>query len=667
MSPQASPAPPRESEAGRPGTTTSATLPTVWVTAVDESVDGGVATAAAIAATWSETAGRAVVIVEVDDGSAELPVRKPTLMCTSSAREVEELLLAEGFAVAARGRNCWVRVKADSDDNDGRWLLKTGAVAELACGNAGGVVVWAPAVRWREAIDEPGTEVSLAVVRTGSDPPRDLLRLLGRELVQRGVPLAVTRDRPGILETRKAIAGLAPGPGTVQRYRRIIRRVAGEDGQSLPLIAGLVAVVLVVAVALAAFGGAATGKIRMQRAADLAALAAARSMHDDLPRALASPERPDGTPNPARLERGEYLERAARSAVEVAIANGAGADNVKVTFPDAAPTPPLRVRVRIAGQLSFDRRPVTVSAEAEVGTGIEDPGAAATARGGGYQGPLAYRQGVPMRPDVAAGFDRMAAAARQAGVALVINSGYRSDAQQARLFAANPDPKWVAPPGRSLHRCGTELDLGPAGSYGWLAANAARFGFRQRYPWEPWHYGWVAGPPPCASGPVPRSGWAEPARPGGSAEPPPQLPAWVPARYRQVITSTAARHNLPAIVLAAQLQAESGFRPDLVSPAGAAGIAQFMPATAAEWGLADRFDPVASIRAQGRFMASLHNRFKSMPLALAAYNAGPAPVAACRCIPPYPETRTYVARILALVEGSGGNLEGGSREVRLVD
>jgi LAS superfamily LD-carboxypeptidase LdcB len=94
-----------------------------------------------------------------------------------------------------------------------------------------------------------------------------------------------------------------------------------------------------------------------------------------------------------------------------------------------------------------------------------------------------------MRPDVASAFDRMAAAARaEAGLALLVTSGYRSDAEQAALFAAHPDPKWVAPPGTSLHRYGTELDLGPPAAYGWLAANAGRFRFVKRYAWEPWHY-----------------------------------------------------------------------------------------------------------------------------------------------------------------------------------
>src|SRR3712207_9077484 len=47
----------------------------------------------------------------------------------------------------------------------------------------------------------------------------------------------------------------------------------------------------------------------------------------------------------------------------------------------------------------------------------------------------------------------------------------------------------LATPGKSLHRLGTELDIGPPAAYGWLAGNATRFGFIQRYSWEPWHYG----------------------------------------------------------------------------------------------------------------------------------------------------------------------------------
>src|SRR4029079_16071431 len=138
-----------------------------------------------------------------------------------------------------------------------------------------------------------------------------------------------------------------------------------------------------------------------------------------------------------------------------------------------------------------------------------------------------------MRPDVAAAFDRMAAAASAAGVALLVTSGYRSDAEQAALWAQHPDPQWVARPGTSLHRCATELDLGPASAYGWLAANAGRFGFLQRYSWEAWHYGYVDGPTPCSAAGdrvAPRAG-----RGAADGSGPTSLPAFVPARFRDAL------------------------------------------------------------------------------------------------------------------------------------
>ena len=108
-----------------------------------------------------------------------------------------------------------------------------------------------------------------------------------------------------------------------------------------------------------------------------------------------------------------------------------------------------------------------------------------------------------------------------------------------------------------------------------------------------------------------------------------------------------------AALLSAQLYAESNFNPFSVSGAGAQGIAQFMPGTAAQYGLRNPFDPNASIDAQAHLMHDLLRRFGSVPLALAAYNAGEGAVAACGCVPAYPETRGYVARILALLRGAG--------------
>jgi soluble lytic murein transglycosylase-like protein len=122
-----------------------------------------------------------------------------------------------------------------------------------------------------------------------------------------------------------------------------------------------------------------------------------------------------------------------------------------------------------------------------------------------------------------------------------------------------------------------------------------------------------------------------------------------------------------AALLAAQLMAESNFNPYAVSPAGAAGIAQFMPGTAAMYGLDDPFDPAQAIDAQAHLMADLLEQFGGdVSLALAAYNAGPGAVEGCSCVPPYPETQTYVARILGLM-GGAGELSAPVLEVKLVD
>jgi len=422
-------------------------------------------------------------------------------------------------------------------------------------------------------------------------------------------------------------------------------------------------VLLAGALALVAIAGAMTGKGRVQRAADLAAISAARSMRDDLPRLLAPPTLPDGLPNPDHLDKPTYLARARLAALEAGRANGVDPARLRLDFPDRESFAPLRVKATVVAALELgrERSRVEASAIAEAAAPAgAGGGMPATASGGGYGGPLVYRGGEGMRPDVAAAFDRMATAAGADGIALLVVSGFRSDAEQAALFAAHPDPTWVAPPGRSLHRCATELDLGPDAAYVWLAANAGRFGFLQRYSWEPWHYGFDAGPPPCST-----QGEAAGAR-GGEAPPSvTALPSFVPPRFREPLLAAASRWSVSAVLLGAQLLAESNFNPFAVSPAGAQGIAQFMPGTAASYGLDDPFDPVAAIDAQAHLMSDLIRRLGSPELALAAYNAGPGAVEACRCVPPYPETRAYVTRILALLGGAGAPVAP-SFEVRLV-
>jgi hypothetical protein len=445
-----------------------------------------------------------------------------------------------------------------------------------------------------------------------------------------------------------------------------------EDGQALLLAVGGAFALIAAALALVAIAGAVTGKGRAQRAADLAAISAARSMRDDLPRLLAPPTLPNGLPNPAHMEKPVYLLRARAAATRAARANGVAVSRLRVAFPDLASFAPVRAMAAVRGsvELRGERAAVEASAVAEAAapaTGGGSGGMPATASGGGYSGPLVYRQGHGMRPDVAAAFDRMATAASQAGVSLVVNSAFRSDAEQAALFAAHPDPRWVAPPGHSLHRCATELDLGPESAYGWLAANAGRFGFVQRYSWEAWHYGYTRGPPPCsAAGNSVGAGGAAAGGGGdgvlaGSAG----LPSFVPSRFRAPLLRAAARWNVSAALLAAQLMAESNFNPFAVSPAGAQGIAQFIPSTAASYGLRDPFDPVEAIDAQAHLMSDLIHQFGSPQLALAAYNAGPAPVESCHCVPGIPETTAYVSRILALLGGAGA-LVAPSFEVRLV-
>jgi hypothetical protein len=438
-------------------------------------------------------------------------------------------------------------------------------------------------------------------------------------------------------------------------------RLREESGQALILALGGALALLAGALALVAIAGAVTGKGRAQRAADLVAISAARSMRDDLPRLLAPPALADGMPNPVHIDKLTYLSRAGAAAVEVGQANGVDPGRLRVSFPDRDSFAPVRIKAVVLARLEGDEGgdPVEASAVAEAAAPAgAAAGGTAMASGGGYSGPLVYRDGKGMRPDAGAAFDRMAAAAEVAGLTLLVVSGFRSDAEQAALFAAHPDPRWVAPPGQSLHRCATELDLGPETAYGWLAANASRFGFVQRYSWEAWHYGFEAGPAPCSDAGNSLSG-------GGSAAGPTTLPSFVPSRFREPLLAAATRWNVSAALLAAQLMAESNFNPFAVSPAGAQGIAQFMPGTAASYGLHDPFDPVAAIGAQAHLMSDLIHQLGSPELALAGYNAGPGAVEACGCASPYPETQAYVTRILALL-GGAGVLDVPTFEVRLV-
>ena len=413
-----------------------------------------------------------------------------------------------------------------------------------------------------------------------------------------------------------------------------MRRECGQA--SILVVGGLVALVLgALVLALVARGGG--REARAQRAADLAALAGARAMHDAYARLFEPVYADRARPGAEHVSQAEYLALGRAAAERVGRANGAR--SVRVAFPDASSFAPVRIEVTVRDvyevRTGDARRSARIAAHAEAE--LAPPGELADAAGG-YDGPLATRQGERMRPDVARAFDRVERAARADGIALIITSAYRSDAEQAVLYARHPDPRWVAPPGRSLHRLGTELDLGPRSAYGWLAANAPRFHFVKRYNWEPWHFGYTLN---AHSSP--------PARADGAGA----LPDFVPPAFAPAIARAAQRWNVSATLLAAQLYAESNFNPFAVSRAGAQGIAQFMPGTAAAMGLGDPFDAERAIDAQAHLMRDLLRRFPAVPLALAAYNAGPNAVAACGCVPANGETPGYVARILGLMGGAG--------------
>src|SRR4051794_28156323 len=172
-----------------------------------------------------------------------------------------------------------------------------------------------------------------------------------------------------------------------------------QRGQALPLALGGCFVLIVGALALVALAGAITGKGRVQRAADLTAISAARSMRDDLPRLLAPPTLPNGLPNPAHMEKVVYLWRARAAAYAAARANRVGARRLRVSFPDQLSFAPVRVRAVVLATLEAGHRQQAVQASA-VAEAAAPPALGGTfgslpaiATGGGYSGPLVYRQG----------------------------------------------------------------------------------------------------------------------------------------------------------------------------------------------------------------------------------------------------------------------------------
>src|SRR5919108_3369423 len=208
----------------------------------------------------------------------------------------------------------------------------------------------------------------------------------------------------------------------LRRRSNRAQRSCGERGQASLLMLAVVGALLVGALVLFAFGNALGAKGRHQRAADLAAISAAQVMRDLYPRLFEPPLIEADVPNPRHLEEAEYRELAVAAAVRGAKRNGVRLRGSDVTFGGAG-FAPTRVAVKVRGEAhvrvgsgrrAVGRVPIRARATAELlpDTGRGLPGRAS---GGGYDGPLAYRQGKPMRAGVAPALHRVAPAGRGEG------------------------------------------------------------------------------------------------------------------------------------------------------------------------------------------------------------------------------------------------------------
>jgi peptidoglycan DL-endopeptidase CwlO len=127
--------------------------------------------------------------------------------------------------------------------------------------------------------------------------------------------------------------------------------------------------------------------------------------------------------------------------------------------------------------------------------------------------------------------------------------------------------------------------------------------------------------------------------------------AAAPAAYRSLFEEAGRRHGVAPALLAAVAKVESGFNRSAVSGAGARGLMQLMPSTARGLGV-DPMDPVQAVDGAARLLASHLRTYGSVPLALAAYNAGPGAVNRYNGVPPYAETQSYVRKVQAAMTGA---------------
>lgn len=126
--------------------------------------------------------------------------------------------------------------------------------------------------------------------------------------------------------------------------------------------------------------------------------------------------------------------------------------------------------------------------------------------------------------------------------------------------------------------------------------------------------------------------------------------------FADLIRDAAGYNGIDPALVQSVIHVESCFDPQAISRVGAHGLMQLMPATAADLGVTDRFDPAQNIHGGTRYLAAMLNRFEgNLDLALAAYNAGPGAVERHGGVPPFPETQTYIQRVRAQY-GSGNGI-----------
>ena len=125
----------------------------------------------------------------------------------------------------------------------------------------------------------------------------------------------------------------------------------------------------------------------------------------------------------------------------------------------------------------------------------------------------------------------------------------------------------------------------------------------------------------------------------------------VPAEIASLVEGAAKKYGIDAKLIYNVIKAESSFHSNAVSKAGAQGLMQLMPSTAATYGVKDAFDPVQNIDGGARLLRDLTNKYDgNTELVLAAYNAGVGAVAKYKGVPPFAETQNYVSKIMKALQ-----------------